>query len=570
MAGGTPLPLLFINKDRQSRSLSNSKDDTSAESQVQRHVQHYLRGRYPRRRQKAIQSSTRNIVGWRAVPASPNPSPSLTDADSVHEVESVTEIRNKNLAVSPLRSPVLRKERMGELRSPIPRALDSLNSPWGFLDAEKCRTLQYCLNTWMPSQEITGPSTRNTSQIFGFSAVARLDRRLAHMVVSSALLTSDELHMNALLSVAGNRMQFVSKIQPPSTDRTALYTVRAIQGVRKWVAEGLPASDRLLQDIGYLVLGETYARNPNTLHVYWELIRKLIVDCGGLQQLTPYTSWVLLGADHLRHQMMVQPPALDFRKYPELLAIRRTEATSDGQLDVMITEAMAQTGPRVQAYSKVIMNFSEAMTYICCLPPSAIEKVRRYIREQIQFPSRPYFSPLQQMRPVQDEPDEQYQQEFNADIAYFHAKYTSCTVWLWYVTLSFLEGGKESGICEGATTTISKLKSEIEGCILSAEAMLLNSPWKMPDASLLWILGLLVLVTGPFLPESVETTTRFVRVANRMDIVREQHLREILIEYLPLDLVRANAYELLFRVLWTANTMRMKNDAMWTSSYEDG
>lgn len=86
------------------------------------------------------------------------------------------------------------------------------------------------------------------------------------------------------------------------------------------------------------------------------------------------------------------------------------------------------------------------------------------------------------------------QQDMTADLHFHQARLTARTVWLWYVSLSFVESDQLPPSVHSATTLVSRYMAEVGDSILCAEAMLAPSAWEIPADFILWILALQALV----------------------------------------------------------------------------
>jgi len=111
---------------------------------------------------------------------------------------------------------------------------------------------------------------------------------------------------------------------------------------RRCAAEGLPPSDDLILDLCYLILREIYGLQSSHLDVYWGIMKRLMVECGGLPKLRPFTACLAIGTDHMLHASTFRRPDFDFKKLPEFLGLHIPEGTDGSQVEMMVRTTIAQ------------------------------------------------------------------------------------------------------------------------------------------------------------------------------------------------------------------------------------
>ena len=112
------------------------------------------------------------------------------------------------------------------------------------------QTLTYFTDDWMPS-----PSNLPAHcQIAGMTPVRPTDDKVASEIVRGAFQSPDETSIFALLAVSARRMRAVHNKAVHPANLPDLYSVRAIQALRRAINAGSKASVRTVLDMAFSII----------------------------------------------------------------------------------------------------------------------------------------------------------------------------------------------------------------------------------------------------------------------------------------------------------------------------
>jgi hypothetical protein len=514
---------LWVNKTLGSKSLSNSRT-TPSFPQINSHAQKTAKRHS--KQLKLVRRSTTHLVGWRKT-SSPK-----TDEETARKISPGKKVKHI----------VPNKDGRAYEDLPSP-ALDSCCNPAVRIDALKQHVLQYFMKVWMPSPDYIPPGC----QVTGFTPIWPNDGNISSEIIRGALQSTDEVSIYALLTACTRRMQIVNKLPLERQDLPDLYTIKAIQALRKHIMAGTPPSERLILDLSYLVLAELYAKSPSRSDTYWKMTRTLIANHGGLHKLVPFTAQAALAYDYFIAAGTVTAPALDPFRYPTLLGLQFSSENPRQGIRDRVALGLEQLDPRI----RILAQESNALFYtvraIRALPDPAVEGIMACLRGHI-----PHLYPVisAPFHPSGDgiSGHSNIQHAMAADGLAVHARFQAYQVWLWYSSLGFLDSSIQLGKSISTPRGLIRQVSEIWRYIGSIQSMLEKTGWAMRAEVVLWIGAVGIFVATSELDRSAYRGI-FTSMASSLNITGEEHLGSIFALHLPLDHIQLRPFSKLWKII---------------------
>ncbi|KAK5048262.1 hypothetical protein LTR84_005932 [Exophiala bonariae] len=348
--------LLFVNKTSLSKSLSNSKADSQDLREINQHVQRSRDlGKERKSRRRVKRSSI--PLGWTFLPPPPSPTtirPVLRIADQPHSITSETSKQGhtSNSTSQGLKtcshdscptSPLLDIVRpSGTSAEPFGQFTVSMN-------AEKHRILQYFVTKFFPA----------VTRLDILSFITGNDQNPANpaiQIIRKSL--SDHVHFLALLTASSARMKYVEQYHFAREDLPERLADATLKLLRKYLAEGRPVTQELLQSILYLWAIESYRRNWDAVLMHGNMIMYLCnTHFGGFQNLNPYLRRMLWIADRFQAAATARHPLVEERWETEEI----TTLQSSRAIQALQEHSWEPNG---RGFSRTKINFSLNFTAI--------------------------------------------------------------------------------------------------------------------------------------------------------------------------------------------------------------
>ena len=363
--------------------------------------------------------------------------------------------------------------------------------------SEQTRRVLYYFNTvWMPSDRHIPTSCH----IAGYSPVSPYDLAVSRSLVSESVLTTNKVHLNALLAAAVYRMRFFDGLSLGQGVEPEIFTVKAIRALREYIGRPRDTShdNRLVLDIGFLAVTEFYAPSPTRTLVFWGLLTDHIVACGGLHRIDGLPAYFVLAIDLSISEITLTPLGFDFLKTPGLLGLTRPILNINQAFtaDCPISQAIKNSNPRLICQMRQHNLFTCILGLIHCLPGDIIPIAASYIN---QYRRGMYAiicataDPRDKHTPVQASTA-----AMEADIYFCHARHTAYALWIWEVAVSFAPpcpSGDWLGyllpmLGDGPSRHISNISESIYEDLRSADNLFAGTTWKIRDTARLWVCAL--------------------------------------------------------------------------------
>lgn len=307
------LTLLFVNKTADSKSLSNSKADTDNVREINQHVQR-SRDLTKERLKKRRLSRSRLPLGWitRNTPGqslSPVLRPPFSPDDAVTDQDVADDEPTPDVSTA-THSPAVQfflenSPSTLSLLSPQVVAMEPFGQFKVSMNAEKHRILQYFVVKFFPTV------TRLDIVAFIGDPTARLANPAIQVIRNSL---SDELHILSLLTAASARMKYVEQYHFARHDLPERLADAAIRLLRRYLAQGRPVTQQLIQSILYLWALESYRRNWEGVAMHGNMTMYLCnTFFGGFRNLDPYLRRMLWVADRYQAAATARPPLVEER-----------------------------------------------------------------------------------------------------------------------------------------------------------------------------------------------------------------------------------------------------------------
>lgn len=304
--------LLFVNKTSLSKSLSNSRADSQDLREINQHVQRSRDlGRERQSRRRVKKSSI--PLGWTFLPPPPPSTaigPVLRIADQPCSTTSGTS-KKSHTGISTVQN----SKTCSHDHNPTSPLLDIVRpsgtsvEPFGqftvSMNAEKHRILQYFVTKFFPA----------VTRLDIVSFIASNDQNPTNpaiQIIRNSL--SHHVHFLALLTASSARMKYVEQYHFAREDLPERLADATLKLLRKYLAEGRPVTQELLQSILYLWAIESYRRNWDAVLMHGNMIMHLCnTHFGGFQNLNPYLRRMLWIADRFQAAATARHPLVEER-----------------------------------------------------------------------------------------------------------------------------------------------------------------------------------------------------------------------------------------------------------------
>lgn len=529
---------------------------TLSNREVASHAQKYssrVRLR-PLRQKKSIASAASNLVGWQVKDDTDVVSPPdftlssssssshtssrlATPEDGTPEDTSVLDPEDEEADPESQAPAVLEGEIYTfEDRSPDDWALlrPAINALVGSvlpIDNSKHKVILYVSNAWLPSNQ----NMPKNCHIWGFAPVRAEDRALSTNIISTALQTSDQLHLFSLLAVSSSRMRWLSqhKIEGPLAPEN--FVIKSIRALRGFLDSGQPPNDRILMDLAFLTLTEFFAGSKRS-NVYWQMIKTFVVACGGFGKLSPFVSHILIATDWKVAAANVSPPTFDVYSCPGLLGLEVPPDIGRQALHELITDALKTLDPRVMIRIKNVISLNEIVQAICALPSPHPFQICQHVQQYQALVYR-YCATCLRPRETRSNNPKSSPQVVSADLLDQRTKSLAFRLWLWQVALAFLDSAALYTATQKATQQLSDDCSQTMKCLTYADNLLSVSDWRLDPETTLW--KLVLVLAAPVESKDKRGTVLLLRkIATELKISTREDLELALSGQLPLELVQ--------------------------------
>ena len=525
-----PKAFLFVNKTAKSKSLSNNRAGDLAYTHINRQAQLVAKNRKPKR--EPVQGFASFLVGWEQTP-SPKSSEPATPSSALKEDTPETLIRDDE------------EYRIEDQDFGAPTSsFDSICSSVVALDKTKQHVIEYFTNVWMPSKNHIPPGC----QITGMTPVRPHDGEIAFQVVQGAFQTNDEVSMYALLTAGSRRMQALHNKTLPRADFPDLYTVKTIHALRRRIEKGERGSERLVLDLSFLILAELFTPSPTRSELYWRMIRTLIIECGGLGCLSPFTAQIAMGFDHQISAGTLSKPALDPFAYPELLGIKHRAQGPQQETQQLVITLLSQLDPRLRLIASEAHALTELLEATTQFPAEAVASMRGVLRAHVKQLYGTVPEPLRRTDGGRERAAEQKNPNvILADSMYLHLRVSTWRTWVWHSALSFLPLTSDTVSFQTPRVVSSEIPQTWKSLDI-VQRMLDGTGWMMRHDLMFWIASV-----GFFAAKTERDRGEYRRqlrnAASLVGVPSLERLTEMLANHFPLALMHSAAHEQLWRVL---------------------
>jgi len=279
--------------------------------------------------------------------------------------------------------------------------------------------------------------------------------------------------------------------------------------------------------------------------VFWKMKRDLIVKCGGLHKLEPFTAQAALAYDYFMSAGTVTIPALDPFIHPELLGIDSN--LPQQEIRILSMSRLAQVDPRIRIISQESHSLLQTIEAVNMMPQPALLEVTTFVQDNLEklyqllsASLHPSPAGLSQLAYAQN--------AMAADGLQLHARFQAHQLWLWLSATSFVNNETKPHQLPGR---LLREVSELYRYIERIQSMLQETGWAMRKDVILWIaaLGLLVATSEQ---DQAAYNALFMKTASVLRIVSVEHLKAVLAIQLPLHRIREDALLRLWRVMQNA------------------
>ena len=527
-----PQGFLFVNKTAKSTSLSNNRTADLAYEHINRQAQLVAKNRDRKPKGRPVRGTASSLVGWVQTPSPKSSEPSTPPSPPIEDTPE-TVIRDEDASGND----------QYDFGSPA-SSFDSICSAVVALDKTKQHVIEYFTNVWMPSKDHIPPGC----QITGMTPVRPHDWKIAFQVVQGAFQTNDEVSMYALLTAGSRRMQVLHSTTLPRAEFPDLYTVKTIHALRRRIEKGEGGSERLVLDLSFLILAELFTPSPARSELYWRMIRTLIIECGGIGCLSPFTAQIAMGFDHQISAGTLSKPALDPFAYPALLGIKDSGQGPHQETQQLVVALLSQLDPRLRLIALEANALTELVEAMSQFPVEAVAGIRGVIRADVKQLYGTIPEPLRRTDGSQESAAEQNNANVViADSIYLHIRISTWRTWVWYSALSFLPLSSDT-VSFQAPRIVSSEISQTWKSLGIVQRLLEGTGWMMRHDLVFWIAS--VGFFGATSEHDRGGYRRQLRNAARLvEIASPARLTEVLANHFPLALMHSAAHEQLWRVM---------------------
>jgi hypothetical protein len=289
------IPLLWVNKDISSKSLSNNEDDAPLRKLVSLHINSLQKGKHKTSKLSRL-SFPPKTFGWRFRETCRDiwPSCRLEAGPALERFVHVPHSAWKGQACGSrgheggMR---LQSQPRGSHWDPFSRSSVKFTS-------EISRVMQY-FEAVCSSTALVGPKHHRD----------RLPNGSIGDLFQQCL--SDELHMFALLATTIGHMKYLTASTMKCSDRPEYFQGKALHLLRQRLQEDALVTQQTITDIIFLASVEIYNRNFQGARVLLSLSNTLAFSLG-LHQIEPYIGKMCWGSDMFLISRTIPLPYLDF------------------------------------------------------------------------------------------------------------------------------------------------------------------------------------------------------------------------------------------------------------------
>jgi hypothetical protein len=309
MAQNSIAPLLFVNKNPRSTSLSNNRSDQTSRQKINKHVQQTRdvdRERLDRiHRLNPIRFSRGSDSGATSVGTTPKLVPSTTlPTPPYTPLVPANVLGSGSSAIND--AEVVKESSPGsDLTQVIPEG--GTVEPFGVckvpLDNERYRILQYFVLEMFPA------ISRSDTPAFFTEPVSPGQQAAAQMIRDCL---TDEMHTYALLTASSARMKFLTRTPLSQADLPEQYADTTMHLLRKHLARNETVDERLILTIFFLWAIESYRRNWNAVRTHQEMIKYLYTKhLGGFHSLNYHLRKMIWFGDRFQATATATPPVIE-------------------------------------------------------------------------------------------------------------------------------------------------------------------------------------------------------------------------------------------------------------------
>jgi hypothetical protein len=324
------------------------------------------------------------------------------------------------------------------------------------------------------------------------------------------------------------------------------YTVRAIQTFRKFIDAGEPITDRVVFAMHNLSMAEYCCRNFAGAKLYWKMTREMVIHLGGFARFEPYIAWLCLSADYLVAASTFTLPELDFIKYPKLSGLNESNAAEKARIKTATLDGSAYCQPRLQVLITDAISLTQVIGFVHKLPETVVLAVKRLVMMNRTGVYRLITMPLKRQisasLPTTDGSSswELLDPVVLADAMVARARHLGLVIWIWHSSIRLLPNPNFPACLSAVPPLMAEHVTEMRTSLQLAERKLKDSGWALREDLVLWLCGLISLVSS-----TAECTDYFMRrfspAARELNVRYVQQLEEVLKVYHPLSSIDENS-----------------------------
>ena len=521
---------LFVNKDATSLSLSNSTSNRQATLEIRRHAQTQGKGDdgRPVKARPFVVAKSR-VIGWAAIP-----SQQLTKIGHTEQQEGVgKDIRHQ-----------IERGQKSYVAQLLP-AIDATGATWQ-LDYDKKLVLTYFTQV----RQIWKAPLPEGGHINSFTPVRTEDREYAPHVLASALQSQNELALYSLLAVTARRLRLLTETSFADDRTPEIYTVRAIQALRKQIDEGWGSTsrnDHSLLWIAYLTLAEFYVKDASRTSTYFDIMKSLIISRGGFGKVHPYDLQFALAVDLMISCNTLSQPELDALRWPLLAGISTSSYDVVETIEQRVIHALSGLDDRIRFMYSHTLALRGTMQTVHSLPTQAVASLSIFTKRRMHlFPIQALSLWLAKSK---SETYAHLEVISSVDAIYFQLRLLSFQAWLLATAFGFLNREQILLASLQEPAALQYFSKHTNWFMDNLEGSLSGTEWLTHNLMTLWILALACLISRSYGGDHVRYEQRFVEAARVAKIASRVELGEALGKGLPLDRIDSQWREKLWSLI---------------------
>lgn len=326
-------------------------------------------------------------------------------------------------------------------------------------------------------------------------------------------------------------------------DVPEIYTVKAIQALRKSVQTADSNDDRFLLDLAYLVLAELYVRDAARIDTYFSMMRTYIASRGGLAMINSYDVFSALAVDVIVAASTFTIPALDGTKYPQLLGVTASASDTVETIRTKVAVASHRLDSNVRLMYEQNNSLISIMEAVLALPTNATLGISAYVKKGIGlFPLQSLPLSLAESKVNLDV---DFQKMTATDNLYVQMRVASYQIWLWYSAIGPLTVDAQSSEVVQPPIAVEHLVKHFGRSLDRLTTSFRGSIWSSHNAMSLWFAALGCLVSSE--PEyHTEYRQLFLEAVKELSIATKEELQQTLIKSLSLERINPRWLETLW------------------------